>query len=332
MAILHGHMGIRLKILGILAGVLIFYFILTQIVYSLVILPSYAALEQEEATEDVHRCLDALQREIKYLETVTHDWAAWDDTYQFVQEENESYRRSNLLQQTFLDNRINAILFLNLRKEMIWGEVRSLKNGNPIVLPELSEAALQDAPVLFASHDGDGGVSGIMQTSVGPFILSSQPITTSDHQGPIRGHLIMGRFFDTDYIERLKDQTHIDHEYLPVSEHKTIVEKCLSDENNPPTIYFAVKNQAILNGFTVIRDIYGEPALVLRTTLLRHIYAKGSETLRLALISIALAGLVILILMVVLINNTVIGPPDINFSVGKRAAVQYRQACQGKSR
>ena len=191
---------------------------------------------------------------------------------------------------------------------MIWGEVRSLKNGNPIVLPELSEAALQDTPVLFASHDGDGGCVRNHANVGGPFILSSQPITTSDHQGPIRGHLIMGRFVDTDYIERLRDQTHIDHEYLPVSEHKTIVEKCLPDENNASAIYFAVKNQAILNGFTVIRDIYGEPALVLRTTLLRHIYAKGSETLRLALISIALAGLVILILMVVLINKTVIGP------------------------
>lgn len=308
MAIFHGHMGIRLKILGILAGVLIFYFILTQIVYSLVILPSYAALEQEEATEDVHRCLDALQREIKYLETVTHDWAAWDDTYQFVQEKNESYRRSNLLQQTFLDNRISVILFLNLQKEMIWGEVRSLTNGNRIVLPELSAPALKDASLLFESHDSETAVSGIMQTSAGPLIVSSCPITTSDHQGPVRGHLIMGRFLDLDYIQRLKDQTHIDHEYLPAGDHETIVEKCLSDQSNPSTFYFAVKNQAILNGFTVIRDIYGEPALVLRTTLLRHIYAKGSETLRLALISIALAGLVILILMVVLINKTVIGP------------------------
>lgn len=305
---MHRYLGIRLKILGILVLAVMFYIILTQVVYSLVMLPSYAELEREEGTKDINRCLDALRREIKHLDTVTHDWAAWDDTYAFVLDRNEGYRQSNLLLQTFLDNRINAILYLDLQKELIWGAVRSLTDGSLIPLPELSAAALKKDTLLFAARDSDGGVSGVMQTSAGPLLMSCRPITTSNHQGPVRGHLIMGRLLDQDYVQRLRDQTHIEHVYLPAGEQGAIMERLFPDQGGSHKIGFEIQNRRTLNGFTVISDIYGQPALVLKATLSRHIYAKGLETLRLTLVSVALAGLVILALLVVLMNRTTIGP------------------------
>ena len=301
-------MGIRLKILGVLALVLLIYIALTQLVYSLVILPSYADLEKEEALEDINRCLDALDREIAHLDTVTHDWAAWDDTYQFVQDANDGYRQSNLLQQTFIDNRINAILIFNLQKEMIWGEVRSLESGEKITPAALSERALQKDPILFETRDGESGVSGLKQTSAGPLLFSCRPITTSDHQSPVIGHLIMGRYLDAEYARRLRDQTHIDHDYLPVKGRSAIIDNLASTATVSVKMGFKVEDAGTLNGFALIEDVYGEPALVLKTALSRHIYRQGIKTLRLTLLTVGFAGLVILFLMVMLMNRTVIGP------------------------
>ena len=33
-----------------------------------------------------------------------------------------------------------------------------------------------------------------------PLIISSQPITTSDHTGPVIGYLVMGRFLDGKFV------------------------------------------------------------------------------------------------------------------------------------
>ena len=49
----------------------------------------------------------ALNREIYHLDSFTNDWAAWDDTYRFMQDRDPIYIESNLVDQTFVGNRLN---------------------------------------------------------------------------------------------------------------------------------------------------------------------------------------------------------------------------------
>jgi sensor domain CHASE-containing protein len=84
-------MSIKTQIVSILMGTLVPYMCLNYAAYRWVVFRSYRSLEQTEADKDIARCMGALRSEIHHLSLLTNDWAAWDDTYRFVQDRNENY-------------------------------------------------------------------------------------------------------------------------------------------------------------------------------------------------------------------------------------------------
>lgn len=301
-------MSMRFKIMGILFFVLAGYILLSYGVHGMVILSSYAGLEQAEAKKDVSRCIEALRREIHHLDAVTHDWAAWDDTYQFVLDGNPRYPISNLLPQAFTDNKINLISILDLQRNIIWGEMRDHENGNTIDLPDTPETILKKDPKLFSNNDVENSIQGIISTAGDPLILSSRPITTSDHTGPVIGYLVMGRFLDGKFIRMLEDQTHIRHRYRPVAEASpAILNELLRILEDPPVV-FSEQDDKTLSACSLIKDVNGAPALMLEADIPRTIYQKGSDTLKFILFSIGLAGILLLVILMIVMNAIVTRP------------------------
>ncbi|WP_373497796.1 CHASE4 domain-containing protein [Desulfococcus sp.] len=298
----------RFKIMGILLFVLTGYILLSHGVQRFVILPSYARLEQEGAGKDVSRCIEALRREIEHLDAVTHDWAAWDDTYAFVLDGNPRYPQSNLLPQTFTDNRINLLYILDSTRNILWGEIRDIESGDTISLPAFSEDLQKHTPKLFSNQEIESSVSGMISTSGGPLLISSRPITTSDHSGAVIGHLIMGRFLDPGFVRMMEDQTHIRHRYRPPGDAPAGLLESLSGMTADPPVVFTAPDDHTLSAWSLIRDINGAPLLVLEADIPRTIYQHGADTLKFALISAGLSGMILLAILMILMNTIVTRP------------------------
>src|SRR5262245_56091493 len=102
-------MLLRTKVVLVLSTVVVVYAGLDSGAQHVLISPSFAELEREEAKKDLDRTVDALQREIQHLDARCSDWAAWDDTYRFVAVEPEAapdpaYIASNLGRTTALSD------------------------------------------------------------------------------------------------------------------------------------------------------------------------------------------------------------------------------------
>ena len=63
-----------------------------------------------------------------------------------------------------------------------------------IALPEFPSDSLGKGHILLSNYDVELAISGIIITSKGPMLISSRPVVTSNHTGPIRGYLVMGVF------------------------------------------------------------------------------------------------------------------------------------------
>jgi len=92
-----------------IACLVVILFVVSQIF----ILSSFVGLEEKHIRQNVEQVTNALSEEISHIDTITFDWAAWDDTYAFIEDANEEYVESNLVDGTFVDLELNLILYIN---------------------------------------------------------------------------------------------------------------------------------------------------------------------------------------------------------------------------
>ena len=101
--------SLKIKVLLTLVTFFLMYGTVDYGIQHYIIYPSFVQLEQDEAVKDSKRLTEAIKREIHHLDGLCHDWAAWDDTYDYVVTPNEEYSESNLKLSTFTDNALNLI-------------------------------------------------------------------------------------------------------------------------------------------------------------------------------------------------------------------------------
>jgi sensor domain CHASE-containing protein len=140
--------------------------------------------------------LHALSRELSGLESITGDWASWDDTYTFIEDANTEYVQSNLIDGTFIELKLNLMMFIYSSGRNVFTKAFDLQNEEEIAIPSgLQEHLSSDSP-LVAHPDTESSTTGIVLLSEGPMLVSFQPVLTSEDAGPIRGTLIMARYLD----------------------------------------------------------------------------------------------------------------------------------------
>ena len=95
-------MTIRKKTL-LVVGLTLLGLLVTAFVVSRGILSQgFADLEETETQANVQRALSALSVESSDVDTLVKDWAEWDDTYAFIEDSNDEYIDSNLIDGMFI--------------------------------------------------------------------------------------------------------------------------------------------------------------------------------------------------------------------------------------
>ncbi len=306
-------MRLRTRLALILVGVVVVLAGFAYAVQRLVVYPSFLTLESAEATKDLARAEEALASEVEHLTSLSRDWAAWDDTYRFVEDRNDEYRQSNLLPETFGSARVNLIYFVSTSGEVVWGEIRELGTGTLLSVPELPVASPWPATHPLLKFDTasapitEARVSGLMTTDAGPMLIVSLPILTSANEGPSRGAFLMGRFLTPAMVRLLAEQTRVALEVWPVaSAPAPDYEAFRRITGEQPVVL--VPAGKVLKVYTTVADVTGAPALLLRVTVPRDISKIGTATLRYAAFSILAVGLVVFLVSRALVGRAVVAP------------------------
>jgi sensor domain CHASE-containing protein len=122
--------------LVIFAATFISLIIIQYTASQMIFLNSFAAHEEEETNENMERIRSALFDGLSYLDSYVYDWAAWDDTYAFIQDLNEDYIESNLVDETFIGAELNIIVYVNTNGEIVFGKAFDLKMKTNFLYPK----------------------------------------------------------------------------------------------------------------------------------------------------------------------------------------------------
>lgn len=311
---------LRRKALLLIALTSIVIIIGLQIISQTILLNSFATLEQEDTKQNVQRVLSAISSDLSSLETNSHDWGAWDDTYTFIQDKNEEYIELNLSSDTILNLKLNFMLFINSSGELIFARGFNLETEEIVNIPESIMEHLSPDSKLLQHPDADSSTSGIIILEENPILFASHPILPSSNQGEILGTLIMGYYLDSNRINDLIETTRlsveiqqIDNPQMP-TDFKQVM---LQLENQNETVVFPLDSKSV-GGYTIIKDVYREPALILRVDLPRSIYAQAQDTVSYFVVLLLATSIAFTAVIMLLLEKTVLSRlAQLNTSINK---------------
>lgn len=303
-------MTLRKKTLLIMGAILVSLIGILYAVQPNILLHSFADLERQNSKKNVGRALNALSDDISGLVTMTNDWATWDDTYNFIEDGNEAYIEANPTNATIEGLRVNVMFFVNSSGQIIFSKALDLQSGKEVLIPQSLLEHLHLDSILVHHPDTESSVSGIILIPEGPMLIASEPILTSQGEGPIRGTLVWGRYLDSAEIDELAETTRLfltvhrlDEAKLPFDFEKA--RSALWGENQ---VFVNPLDREFVAGYTLINDIYGEPILILRADLPRSIYQQGQTSQLYFISSLVGVGLVFVVVALLLLERLVLAP------------------------
>ena len=269
-------MSLRNRTLLTVGGVLLLLVVALIIAAQMILVSGFEQLEDKNAREHVERVTNTINDEISAMLSTTADWAHWDDTYNFILGENDTYVEDNLSSDTLINLDVNLMIFINTEGEIIFSRAIDTDSGEDIDLPEGLDAYLNPDGMLVHHTEEMSAVGGILLLPDGPLMVTSRPILTNQIQGPIHGALILGRFFDAARTQLLSDTLKLDISLYPLDEQLPDDLQTIRGElTDLSSIYIHPVSNTLLDGYGLLADVDGNPALLLAIHLDRDILAQG---------------------------------------------------------
>lgn len=284
----------------IILAVALTFAVLSLALYGLshsIFLGGYEQLERDDTARNVSRALSAFQADLNSISSLNVDWASWDDTYDFIVSKNPAYIDSTLNDETLAKQRLNLVVYLDPAGKKVFAKTFQYITMKETPMP--SDMASHLAPGSPLAKASEVGVSGVVPLKDGLLMVTAHPILTSEGKGPSRGTLIMGRFLDHDEVSYLSDTIHMPLSLLP-----SVNERMALAGNND--IAVRPVDSRTIEGFGVVRDIYGKPAGMLRIELPRDIYNQGKDSVSYFIVYLIVAALVAAMAIMVILERKVL--------------------------
>ncbi len=272
-----------------------------------IMLDGIAVSESEEAESNVQRFITNLNIELQRINSTNYDWSQWDETYQFIENNNTAYINSNLMDQTFVNLNVNMMLFVDQSGQLVFGKAFDLENQTDINLQNAEVSQVLNNDFLF-TNDPSQSEGGLILFGGTPMLVISQPILTSAAAGPVRGTLIMGTFLDKSESDSLAQAVGLPIETFTIGASPIPKDFQIASKNLSPKepVFAQVTNQTNITGYVLLQDVSGNPILITKVDSYRTAYMQAQTSLNYLLGSFTFLGIVIFAVTSILLDKIVL--------------------------
>ncbi len=295
--------SLRKKTLIIIGATLIGLIIVLYMSSQVIIVNSFAYLEQEELKNDVQGARNSLYAEMASIEKKTVDWAVWDESYDFIQQKNQRYIDSYLMDETFINQRINFALFYNTSNDLVYSKGVDLSTNNRTLPPGDLIEHLETNSYLLQHENGSSKKTGLLFLTDTPMIVTSQPVIRSYGDDSIGGTILMGRFLDQAEINLLSDENYLTLDIKHAENSSMITEEPDMMLDSGEYLFVNPASERMIHGSILLDNIYGEPSIVLDAGVSRRIYQQSKATMTYFIMILLLSGAVFGVVTLSLLEN-----------------------------
>jgi PAS domain S-box-containing protein len=272
-----------------------------------IMLDSITVSENKEAESNAQRVITNLNIALQGINSTDNDWAAWDDTYQFIENNNTAYIESNLPDQTLNHLGLNLILFMNQSRQLVFGKAFDPENQTDVNLQDAEISQISNNNFLYTNNTNQSE-GGLILFGGAPMLVISQPILTSEGEGPVRGALIMGRFLDKSESDALAQAVGLPVEICTIGTSQMPADFQLASKSLSPIepVFAHVTNQTDIAGYVLFQDVSGTPILITRVDSYRSAFSQAETSLNYLLGAFAILSVVIFAVTSFLLDKVVL--------------------------
>ena len=303
-------MTLRTKLMMLICLVFAAAIVIMFFISQAIIMGRFEDLEKQNTSQNVQRAASALYTDFSTISIEFSSLMVESECFSVVQDGNDIYMKISVDQPAFETMRLNYILFVMSPDTPPQGAGFDLETGEPLPIPatlrrELAEA---DCPLSQPPAVSDTSITGILALEDSTLLVQSYPILVDTDFGPLDGRVLFLRFLDEAEVASLALQTHLslalyrlDDPQIP--DDFEVAQSSLSEE--APTFVKPLSANTVA-GYSLLDDVYGNPALILRADMDRDIYSQGQNTVVWLIAFLAITSLAFAAVAIFLINRVVL--------------------------
>ena len=278
--------------------------------------PAFSELEKHKAGVELTIIRKTYENEIKHIDLLCTDWATWDDTFEFVKDENEDYIESNLLLDSFSTTDMNLIYIYNDEGQKIFGKCYDLNERIEVDMDKISGVENFMPGVPFPEdYDYESILYGMIKVKDGFYIATAtrRIMPSSGDTDRCNGFMVMGKFLNDSFFENMKESVGQDFEVVTCEPGCDLNGfKELPNEScgflGFATYRFSEKDNANDDVETLLYDVNGAPAFLIAHEIDNSIVDLGYKSFAYLFATISGIFLSLFIVMGLLTRKIVLAP------------------------
>lgn len=301
-------MNIRGKTLSVIASSLLMTALANFFVLKVLVFPTFLELEQQAASSNIQRVIEAINAEVDDVDTMLWDYSSWDDSYKYATGGYNSYPEGNLAVETLQNLHLDIVEVYNANRDNLFATVFDRKEGRLRPVGWRLGRSGDNFPLLMLPQD-TGKINGVVLTPEGPALIASRSIVRTNGEGPAVGTFLFGRFLDKELVARLKGKIKVDFALALVDALSAPESGAYGQLLQDGKLQFVeASDEDYLTAYSLIRDFAGKPLLLVSAKVKREISQIGRQVLIASVGGVALTAILVMAALAILLQWVLVGP------------------------
>jgi diguanylate cyclase (GGDEF)-like protein/PAS domain S-box-containing protein len=244
------------------------------------ILRKFENIEQNEVSRSIEVMRKSLVTKNTEIETVSRDFARWDDMYSYVSSLDSNFEYQNFSEAGLDEMNVDLVWLLDPKEKLISSfendtdDARYRHPASDSVISELNRIA----PIVRSVLDQEGTLR-LVQINGVPHVIAAHTVLHSDRSGPAAGTLVFARRIAAPEIASIGADTQLNVHFAMLDDREVAAEKT-ELLVAPDGRRIVRRSDKLIEGQLRLDAIDNHPIALLTTSLPRSVMQSGQQGVR----------------------------------------------------
>jgi two-component system, NtrC family, sensor kinase len=303
-------MTLKARVVAIMAIVICGYAAMQYAIQLFVVYPQFVSQEQISARSQLQRCRETLELELERLRASAESFATSEKLSSVIQNQSQESGLAEFFSSRLRTAGPDAVYIYDSGKNLLWSKTEQHPVYGAVKTARLHSAISKKENGLFAIKKGTSN-KGFISTDYGPMLLVVSNIATSSQSHRSQGTIVLARYLTDDLVRTLEERVGIDFSFSAVNdasigtERKDIINQMISAGTK---FHSYQLSGGMLKCSLLIEDAANWPIVLLESAIRSDISSNGTKAIHQSIILTLVAGGVIALILVILIQCSIISP------------------------